>query len=104
MLEDEPVGFPVLHVIANDEDSHLNGEIVYAIAAGNAGNHFSIDPESGLITLAKVSLRKMNFSFCEACPYFCFQFQTTSVRKTRIVLANSLVPSFARAISLRTGR
>ena len=54
MLEDEPVGFPVLHVIANDEDSHLNGEVFYSIASGNVGQHFAIDSETGLITLSKV--------------------------------------------------
>ena len=57
MLEDEPVGFPVLHVIANDEDSHLNGEVVYSIASGNVGQHFAIDSETGLITLSKVWTR-----------------------------------------------
>ena len=56
MLEDEPVGYPVLHVIANDEDSHLNGQVFYAISGGNQGRHFSIDSESGLITLAKVRM------------------------------------------------
>ena len=60
MLEDEPVGFPVLHVIANDDDSHLNGQVYYAISGGNVGRHFAIDSDSGLITLSKV--RQFSFS------------------------------------------
>ncbi len=47
VMEDEPVGYPLLHVIATDGDSHEAGRVTYAIAAGNEKGHFMIDANSG---------------------------------------------------------
>ena len=48
ILEDEPVGYPVLNVIATDQDSKQNGEISYIIVSGNDLGHFSLDTSTGM--------------------------------------------------------
>ncbi len=47
VLEDEPLGFPVLHLIATDADSHEAGRVTYSIAGGNQKGHFMLDSNSG---------------------------------------------------------
>ncbi len=47
VMEDEPVGFPVIHVIATDADSHEAGRVTYSIVAGNQQGHFMLDATSG---------------------------------------------------------
>ena len=47
VMEDEPVGYPIIHVIATDGDSHEAGRVTYSIANGNEKGHFIIDPNSG---------------------------------------------------------
>lgn len=53
VMEDEPVGFTVLHVIAVDKDSRDNGRVSYIINSGNEKKHFSLDYDSGLLSIAK---------------------------------------------------
>ncbi|XP_067127599.1 LOW QUALITY PROTEIN: protein dachsous-like [Centruroides vittatus] len=53
ILEDEPVGFPLLHIIAGDKDSRDNGRVTYVITRGNENGHFSVEYETGLLTVAK---------------------------------------------------
>ena len=43
---------PVVQVTAVDEDSGLDGEVVYSILSGNPSNAFTIDTSSGLINTA----------------------------------------------------
>ena len=45
--EDEPVGYPVLHVIAVDKDSRDNGRVTYQITGGDPDGVFSLDYETG---------------------------------------------------------
>ena len=45
--EDEPVGYPVLHVIAIDGDSRDNGRVTYSLTDGDAEGVFSLDEETG---------------------------------------------------------
>ena len=47
VMEDEPVGYPIIHVIATDGDSHESGRVTYSIVGGNQKGHFVIDPNSG---------------------------------------------------------
>ncbi|CAL4103549.1 unnamed protein product [Meganyctiphanes norvegica] len=53
ILEDEPLGYPVLHVIATDEDSRDNGRVTYIISSGNKEGHFALDYDTGLLTIVK---------------------------------------------------
>ncbi|KFM63480.1 Protocadherin Fat 2, partial [Stegodyphus mimosarum] len=52
-MESEPVNYPVLHVIAIDKDSRDNGRVTYVISQGNERGHFSLDYDSGLLSVAK---------------------------------------------------
>lgn len=47
IMENEPVNYPVLHVIAIDKDSRDNGRVTYVISHGNEKGHFSLDYDSG---------------------------------------------------------
>lgn len=50
--EDAAVGASVVDVDATDDDSGTNGQIRYTITAGNQERAFTIDENSGLITLS----------------------------------------------------
>ncbi|XP_071500853.1 protein dachsous-like [Diadema antillarum] len=52
VMEDEPVGFNVIHIIAMDEDSEENGRVGYQIMSGNEDGKFSLDSVTGLLTIA----------------------------------------------------
>lgn len=47
VMEDEPVGYPVLHITAEDPDSRNNGDIVYQIVSGNSDGKFALGPDTG---------------------------------------------------------
>ncbi|XP_064125746.1 cadherin-23 isoform X4 [Loxodonta africana] len=55
LLENCPPGFSVLQVTATDEDSGLNGELVYRIEAG-AQDRFLIHPVTGVIRVSNVTI------------------------------------------------
>ena len=50
IMEDEPEGYPVLHVIATDADDHDNGRVTYAFVSGNELGHFALDANTGQLT------------------------------------------------------
>ncbi|CAN8013004.1 unnamed protein product, partial [Ixodes pacificus] len=52
-MEDEPVGFTVLHIIATDTDSRDNKRVSYVINSGNEKGHFALDVNTGVLTVAK---------------------------------------------------
>lgn len=54
IMEDEPQGYPVLHVIATDEDSRDNGRVTYIISSGNEDGSFDLDYETGILRIVKV--------------------------------------------------
>lgn len=53
IMEDEPVGYPLLHVIAIDRDSRDNGRVSYSILSGNEDGAFSLDPVSGILAVTR---------------------------------------------------
>ncbi|KAK2720851.1 hypothetical protein QYM36_004658, partial [Artemia franciscana] len=53
IMEDEPVGFPIIHVIAIDRDSRDNGRVSYSLLNGNDGNFFVIDSNTGMLSLTR---------------------------------------------------
>ncbi|XP_063233580.1 fat-like cadherin-related tumor suppressor homolog [Bacillus rossius redtenbacheri] len=50
--EEARLGLPVLQVLASDADSEANGRVRYSITKGNAMEHFAIDENTGLISVA----------------------------------------------------
>ncbi|XP_061557950.1 LOW QUALITY PROTEIN: protocadherin-16-like [Phycodurus eques] len=53
VMEDQPVGFVILYVMAQDEDEGENGLVSYRIQTGNSAGHFSLNPNSGSLTILK---------------------------------------------------
>ncbi|KAJ7995810.1 hypothetical protein DPEC_G00248450 [Dallia pectoralis] len=47
VMEDQPVGFVVLYVMAQDADQGENKRVSYRIETGNAGRTFSLNPNTG---------------------------------------------------------
>lgn len=63
IMEDEPVGYPLLHVIAIDRDSRDNGRVSYAVASGNEDGAFSLDPTSGILAVTRPLDRESQNSY-----------------------------------------
>ena len=53
VMEDEPVGYPIIHVVASDADSHDNGKLTFSVVTGNELGHFHLDSSSGICLLFK---------------------------------------------------
>lgn len=47
VMEDQPVGFVALYVIASDADQGENGRVTYSIQSGNTGGTFNLNPNTG---------------------------------------------------------
>lgn len=47
VMEDQPVGFVALYVMARDADQGENGRVTYTIQSGNTGGTFSLNPNTG---------------------------------------------------------
>jgi hypothetical protein len=53
ILNTESVGEEVVMVMARDRDSDNYGQLSYSIASGNSEGFFSINSQTGLITVAR---------------------------------------------------
>ncbi|KAM7399035.1 hypothetical protein PAMP_018329 [Pampus punctatissimus] len=53
VMEDQPVGFVVLYVMARDADQGENGRVIYTIQSGNTGGTFSLNPNTGSLSIFK---------------------------------------------------
>lgn len=56
IMEDEPVGYPVLHVVAFDGDDGENGRLVYEIVTGNEEGKFVLDSLTGELFVTKLNV------------------------------------------------
>lgn len=59
IMEDEPAGYPMLHVIATDDDSGDNGKVTYIINSGNTEGRFALDYGTGVLSIVKSLDREM---------------------------------------------
>lgn len=53
VMEDQPVGFVVLHVRARDLDEGENARVSYRIRAGDDAGHFSLNTNTGSLSILK---------------------------------------------------
>ncbi|XP_051903998.1 protocadherin-16-like [Hippocampus zosterae] len=53
VMEDQPVGFVIVHVMARDADEGENGRVSYRIQTGNAAGRFSLNPNTGSLSILK---------------------------------------------------
>ncbi|XP_033119933.1 protocadherin-23-like isoform X2 [Anneissia japonica] len=52
-MEDEPIGYPVIHVVAIDNDLGENARVVYQITSGNEDGKFLLDAITGVLSVAE---------------------------------------------------
>uniref|UniRef100_A0A671L6B0 Protocadherin-16 n=1 Tax=Sinocyclocheilus anshuiensis TaxID=1608454 RepID=A0A671L6B0_9TELE len=53
VMEDQPVGFVVVYVMAVDADQGENGRVTYRIQSGNTGGKFSLNPDTGSLSILR---------------------------------------------------
>ncbi|KAK2846728.1 hypothetical protein Q5P01_009727 [Channa striata] len=53
VMEDQPVGFVVLYVMARDADQGENGRVTYIIQSGNTAGTFNLNPNTGSLSIFK---------------------------------------------------
>ncbi|XP_078514848.1 protocadherin-16 [Lissotriton helveticus] len=53
VMEDQPTGFVVLYVIAQDKDLGENGRVSYQIRSGNGDGKFHLNPSTGSLAIVK---------------------------------------------------
>ncbi|KAG9264637.1 protocadherin-16-like [Astyanax mexicanus] len=53
VMEDQPVGFVLLYIMAQDLDQGENGRVSYRILDGNAEGKFSLNPNTGSLSILK---------------------------------------------------
>nr|XP_057935723.1 protocadherin-16-like [Doryrhamphus excisus] len=53
VMEDQPIGFVALYVMARDADRGENGRVTYRIQSGNSGGTFSLNPNTGSLSIFK---------------------------------------------------
>ncbi|KAI7801010.1 putative protocadherin-16 [Triplophysa rosa] len=53
VMEDQPVGFVVVYVMAVDVDQGENGRVSYRIQSGNTGGKFSLNPDTGALSVLR---------------------------------------------------
>ncbi|KAF7668307.1 hypothetical protein LDENG_00013580 [Lucifuga dentata] len=53
VMEDQPVGFVILYMMARDEDEGENGRVLYRIQAGNSAGRFNLNPNTGSLSILK---------------------------------------------------
>uniref|UniRef100_A0A8C5B076 Protocadherin-16 n=1 Tax=Gadus morhua TaxID=8049 RepID=A0A8C5B076_GADMO len=53
VMEDQPVGFVIVFVMARDEDEGENGRVSYRIQTGNSAGRFSLNPNTGSLSILK---------------------------------------------------
>ncbi|KAM9468396.1 protocadherin-16 [Clarias gariepinus] len=63
VMEDQPVGFVLLYVMAQDPDQGENGRVSYRIQDGNADGKFSINPNTGSLSILKAINREEQAQF-----------------------------------------
>ncbi|XP_027901341.1 protocadherin-16-like [Xiphophorus couchianus] len=53
VMEDQPVGFVMLFLMARDADQGENGRVTYRIHSGNMGGTFNLNPNTGSLSIFK---------------------------------------------------
>ncbi|XP_059207577.1 protocadherin-16-like [Centropristis striata] len=100
VMEDQPVGFVILYVIARDEDEGENGRVSYRIQAGNSAGRFSLNPNTGSLSILKALDREEQEVFnltIVAEDHGIPQLSTSQVLCVQVIDVNDEAPLFQRA-------
>ncbi|XP_055064438.2 protocadherin-16 [Misgurnus anguillicaudatus] len=97
VMEDQPVGFVLLYVMARDADQGENGRVSYRIQSGNAAGRFSLSPSSGSLSILKPLDREEQESYnltIVAEDHGIPQHSTTQVLSIQVIDVNDEAPHF----------
>ncbi|KAJ8342522.1 hypothetical protein SKAU_G00324500 [Synaphobranchus kaupii] len=100
VMEDQPAGFVVLYVMARDADRGENGRVSYRIQAGNAGAHFSLNPNTGSLTILKALDREEQALYnltVIAEDHGTPQHSTTQLLSIQVIDVNDEAPWFEKS-------
>ncbi|KAG5844636.1 hypothetical protein ANANG_G00164590 [Anguilla anguilla] len=98
-MEDQPAGFVVLYVVARDADRGENGRVSYRIRDGNAGARFSLNPNTGSLTILKALDREEQALYnltVVAEDHGTPQHSTTQLLSIQVIDVNDEAPWFER--------
>ncbi|MFT7803874.1 protocadherin-16-like [Arapaima gigas] len=97
VMEDQPVGFVVLYIMARDADKGENSRVFYRILAGNDGGKFNLNPNTGSLSILKPIDREeqnlYNLTII-AEDHGTPQHSTTQLLSVHIIDVNDEVPVF----------
>ncbi|XP_069396059.1 protocadherin-16 [Paralichthys olivaceus] len=100
IMEDQPVGFVILYVMARDEDEGENGRVSYRIQMGNSAGRFSLNPNTGSLSILKALDREEQEVFnltIMAEDHGIPQLSTSQVLCVQVIDVNDEAPVFQRA-------
>ncbi|KAM6907301.1 protocadherin-16 [Xenentodon cancila] len=100
VMEDQPVGFVILYVMARDEDEGENGRVSYRIQAGNNAGRFSLNPNTGSLSILKALDREEQEFFnltIVAEDSGIPQLSTSQVLCVQVIDVNDEAPIFQQA-------
>uniref|UniRef100_A0A8C1ZWP9 Protocadherin-16 n=1 Tax=Cyprinus carpio TaxID=7962 RepID=A0A8C1ZWP9_CYPCA len=97
VMEDQPVGFVLLYVIARDADQGENGRVSYRIQSGNTAGRFGLSLNSGSLSILKPLDREEQESYnltIVAEDHGIPQHSTTQVLSVQVIDVNDEAPWF----------
>ncbi|KAG5269346.1 hypothetical protein AALO_G00200980 [Alosa alosa] len=97
VMEDQPVGFVVLYVMARDADQGENGRVSYRIQTGDSAGKFSLNPSTGSLSILKPLDREEQDLYnltVIAEDHGMPQHSTTQVLSVQVIDVNDEVPWF----------
>ncbi|XP_043995914.1 protocadherin-16-like isoform X1 [Gambusia affinis] len=100
VMEDQPVGFVILYVVARDKDEGENGRVSYRIQAGNSAGRFTLNPNTGSLSILKALDREEQEVFnltVIAEDHGVPQLSTSQVLCVQVIDVNDEAPVFHQA-------
>ncbi|XP_041864356.1 protocadherin-16 [Melanotaenia boesemani] len=100
VMEDQPIGFVILYIMARDADEGENGRVSYRIQAGNSADRFSLNPNTGSLSILKALDREDQEVFnltIVAEDHGIPQLSTSQVLCVQVIDVNDESPVFQQA-------
>ncbi|XP_030055623.1 protocadherin-16 [Microcaecilia unicolor] len=100
VMEDQPTGFVVVYIVAQDKDLGENGRVSYQLQAGNSGGKFQLNPSTGSLAIVKPLNReeKEQYNLTVVASDHGFPRRTSTQSLSILVIdVNDEAPAFERA-------
>lgn len=99
VFETSPAGTEVVQIFASDQDRGDNARITYSITSGNVGNVFTIDPDQGIIRIAReldLAVASEYILLVKASDHGSFPLTNTVPVHVMITMADNAPPRFTK--------